>query len=183
MTVHGLVSSVHHWLDFNPYYAAHRQVISWEYRGHGGNPPPRDTHAISVAQFADDAHAVWQASSQAPVVVVGLSCGVQVALELYRRHPECVRALVLICGTPGHPLDRVARSPSLRRNAAALVRTLASQRLVSAPLLAFLRTRLGTRIAREITYASGGANRDSCPPAMLEGLFKRSEERRVGKEG
>ena len=27
MTVHGLVSSVHHWLDFNPYFAATRQVM------------------------------------------------------------------------------------------------------------------------------------------------------------
>lgn len=172
MTVHGLVSSTHHWLDFNPYYAAHRQVISWEYRGHGGNPTPRDARAISVTQFADDAHAVWRATSSPPVAVVGLSFGVQVALELYRRHPECVRALVLICGTPGHPLDRVSPSPTLRRNIASLVRTLASQRILSTPLLAFLRTRLGTRIAREITYASGGANRDTCPPAMLQGLFK-----------
>jgi pimeloyl-ACP methyl ester carboxylesterase len=172
MTVHGLVSSTHHWLDFNPYYAAQRQVISWEYRGHGGNPAPRDVGAISVSQFADDAHAVWHASGSPPVVIVGLSFGVQVALELYRRHPDAVRALVLICGTPGHPLDRVSPSPALRRNIASLVRTLASQRLVSAPLLAFLRTRVGMRIAREITYLSGGANRDSCPPAMLKGLFK-----------
>jgi pimeloyl-ACP methyl ester carboxylesterase len=172
MTVHGLVSSTHHWLDFNPYYAAHRQVISWEYRGHGGNPAPRDARSITVAQFADDAHAVWRTTQSPPTVVVGLSFGVQVALELYRRHPSCVRALVLICGTPGHPLDRVSPSPSLRRNIAALVRALASQRAVSGPLLAFLRTRLGTRIAREITYLSGGANRDSCPPAMLQGLFK-----------
>lgn len=173
MTVHGLVSSTHHWLDFNPYYAAHRQVISWEYRGHGGNAVPREPRTISVPQFADDAHHVWRAAgSTQPVVVVGLSFGVQVALELYRRHPDCVRALVLICGTPGHPLDRVSPSPSLRKNIAGLIRTLASQRVVSTPLLGFLRTRLGMRIAREITYMSGGANRDSCPPAMLKGLFK-----------
>ncbi|HUS30456.1 MAG TPA: alpha/beta hydrolase [Kofleriaceae bacterium] len=173
MTVHGLVSSTHHWLDFNPYYAAHRQVISWEYRGHGGNPAPHNARAISIAQFADDAYQVWRAAgSEQPVVVVGLSFGVQVALELYRRHPDCVRALILICGTAGHPLDRVSESASLRRNLTALLRTLSSQRIVSTPLLGFLRTRLGTRIAREITYLSGGANRDSCPPAMLQGLFK-----------
>ena len=172
MTVHGLVSSVHHWVDFNPYFAAHRQVISWEYRGHGGNPAPRNPHELSVAQFADDAHAVWTTTAAPPVIAVGLSFGVQVALELYRRHPESVRALVLICGTAGHPLDRVSSSPALRRNVAAVVRALGSQRLLAAPLLAFLRTSLGTRIAREITNLSGGANRDSCPPAMLQGLFK-----------
>jgi pimeloyl-ACP methyl ester carboxylesterase len=172
MTVHGLVSSTHHWLDFNPYYATRRQVISWEYRGHGGNPLPRDPHAITIAQFADDAHAVWRTTASPPVVVVGLSFGVQVALELYRRHPDAVRALVLICGTAGHPLDRVSPSPSLRRNVAATIRALASQRIVAAPILSFLRSRVGTRLAREVAYLSGGADRGSCPPAMLQGLFK-----------
>lgn len=172
MTVHGLVSSVHHWLDFNPYYAATRQVVSWEYRGHGGQPPPREADSIGVPQFADDAHAVWRAADVGPVVVVGLSFGVQVALEMWRRYPTTVKALVLICGTAGHPLDRVSRSPALRRGVAKAVRMAGGQPLLSLPVMALLRTRLGVRLAREIAYLTGGARRDSCPPEMLQGLFK-----------
>ncbi|MBC7976562.1 MAG: alpha/beta hydrolase, partial [Myxococcales bacterium] len=33
------------------------------------------------------------------------------------------------------------------------------------------RTRLGQRVARELTYLSGGALRDACPNEVLEGLF------------
>ncbi|MGE5183183.1 MAG: alpha/beta fold hydrolase, partial [Acidobacteriota bacterium] len=118
VTVHGLVSSVQHWGAFTRHYAASRRVVSWEYRGHGGQPAPADHAAISVAQFADDAHAVARAAGAQPAIVVGLSFGVQVALEVWRRHAAGVRALVLICGTAGHPLDRVSSAPWLRRAAA-----------------------------------------------------------------
>jgi pimeloyl-ACP methyl ester carboxylesterase len=166
MTVHGLVSSTHQWLDFNPYFSQTRQVISWDYRGHGGAPSPRDPSTISVAQFADDAHAVWKATGAGPVVVTALSFGVQVALELWRRHPDVVKALVLICGTPGHPLDRVSSSSTLRRAFSTSVRAATS------PALALMRSRVGSRIAREVAYLSGGARRDACPPEMLESLFE-----------
>lgn len=171
LTVHGLVSSIHHWQFFTPHFARERQVLSWEYRGHGGHPAPQDCASATVDQFAEDAITVWDASALPPAVVVGLSFGVQVALEVWRMAPETVRALVLICGTAGHPLDRLSSSALLRRTLAGAVRTIASQRVLTAPLLAFLRTPTGTRIAREIAYATGGAHRDACPAEVLEGLF------------
>lgn len=171
LTAHGLVSSVHHWMFFTPHFSAERPVVSWEYRGHGGQPAPQDME-ISVPQFADDAHAVWQAAGTPPAIVVGLSFGVQVALEMWRRHPAGIRALVLICGTPGHPLDRLTSNALLRRSAIALVQELAYLPGVSGALLSFLRSRPGLRLARELAYLSGGANRDACPPEVLEGLFR-----------
>ena len=171
MTVHGLVSSHHHWTFLSDHYAAERQVVSWEYRGHGGQPAPRDHRTASVPQFADDAHAVWVASGVDRAIVVALSFGVQVALELWRRHPEAVRALVLICGTAGHPLDRVSSSPALRRATAGLVRNLGARRTIARPLLAFLRSRAGRQIACEVAFRSGGAHRDTCPRDVLDGLF------------
>lgn len=172
MTVHGLVSSTHHWLDFNPHFSQTRQVISWDYRGHGGGPSPRDPSTISVPQFADDAHAVWKATGAGPVVVVALSFGVQVALELWRRHPEVVKALVLICGTPGHPLDRVSESAAARRRIVSMIRMLGGSRMVASPVLGFMRSKIGTRIGREMAYLTGGAKRDACPSEMLESLFR-----------
>lgn len=171
LTTHGLVSSSHHWQFFTPHYAATRPVLSWEYRGHGGLPAPRAPETVTVGQFADDAHAVWRASSQPPVVVTGLSFGVQVALEIWRRHPEMVRALVLICGTPGHPLDRLSSSVGLRQTLVGAMRWLGARPRLGARLLAALRAPGGVRVARELAYLSGGAHRAQCPPEVLDGLF------------
>lgn len=170
LTTHGLVSSVHHWMFFNPHFARERPIIAWHYRGHGGQPVPRDRE-VSVARLADDADAVWRASGAAPAIVVGLSFGVQVALELWRRHPDAVRALVLICGTAGHPLDRVSSAAWLRGGATRLARALGRQRRLAGTALGLLQTRAGQRLARELAYLSGGARRDACPDEVLAGLF------------
>jgi len=170
VTVHGLVSSWHHWEFFNPHFSQARQVLSWEYRGHGGGPVPRKAGAASIEQFAEDAVTVWRAAALPPSVVVGLSFGVQVALEMWRREPRAIKALVLICGTAGRPMEHVAPIAKLRTTLAGIVRTLSRPEL-AAPLLAFLKSRVGTRIARELAYLSGGAHRTACPPHVLEGLF------------
>ncbi|MGE5187095.1 MAG: alpha/beta fold hydrolase, partial [Acidobacteriota bacterium] len=47
----------------------------------------------------------------------------------------------------------------------------ASTRAVSAPLLALLRSRAGTWLAREAAFVSGGAHRETCPREVLDGLF------------
>jgi pimeloyl-ACP methyl ester carboxylesterase len=171
VTVHGLVSSVQHWPYFTPHYAQSRRVLSWEYRGHGGQPVPRDAHNASVPQFADDAYSVWEESVLPPSIVAGLSFGVQVALEMWRAHPDMIRGLVLICGTAGRPLDRVSPSPRLRETIASAVRMVYGQPMLGGALLALMRSPLGIRIAREIAYLTGGAHRDHCPPSVLEGLF------------
>ena len=171
LTTHGLVSSNHHWRFFNPHFGVDHPIVAWDYRGHGAQQTPT-SREVSVAQFADDAHAVWSASGLPPAIVVGLSFGVQVALEIWRRHPEMVRALVLICGTPGHPLDRVSQSPRLRQAVIGAFQAFGRRRALAGPILGFFRTPLGLRIARELTYASGGAHREACPPDVLEGLFQ-----------
>ncbi|HEX5058209.1 MAG TPA: alpha/beta hydrolase [Kofleriaceae bacterium] len=171
ITVHGLVSSIEHWQFFTPYYAAKRPVVSWEYRGHGGRPAPRDPATVTIPHFAEDAYAVMRAAELPPSIVVGLSFGVQVALELWRAHRDAVRALVLICGTAGHPLDRVSSSPLVRRFAADVVRGMASTRFLAEPVLSFLRSKQGTKLACELAYLSGGAHRDACPDEVLQHLF------------
>jgi pimeloyl-ACP methyl ester carboxylesterase len=95
--------------------------------------------------------------------------GVQAALEHTRSHPGEVRALVLLCGTYGHPLRRVSRSPWLRRAAVAAVRAAGGRgaRLVRALLWPLLRS----PIAPELAYLTGGAHRTECPPGLLDELF------------
>lgn len=165
----GLVSSVGHWRFFVPHFAERHAVITWDYRGHGGGAAPGDLASCSVARFAGDGHAVLRAAGRAPAVVTGLSFGVQVALEHYRRHPDDVRALVLICGTWGHPLDRLSRSPGVRRAMAGAARVFGRTGRLGQGMLS-----LGarTRLAREIGYLTGGAHRELCPREVLDDLFR-----------
>lgn len=76
-------------------------VAHFHYRGHGRSGAPRNEDRIDVAAHAADADAVRRALGDPPVVLVGHSFGTQVALETYRRRPEGVRALVLVCGSFG----------------------------------------------------------------------------------
>src|SRR5438105_3876358 len=149
----GLVSSADHWPYFIRHFAGGRRVVFWDYRGHGGQPAPTDPGSVGIESFAEDAHEVLR-SVGGPAVSVALSFGVQVALEHYRRHPEDVRALVLICGVDGHPLDRVGGAAWLRRIAAGLMRGFSR----GGPLArAALRTGRFA-LARELAYLSGGAH-------------------------
>jgi len=164
----GLVSSVGHWRFFVPHFAANHAVVTWDYRGHGGAAAPRDLSSCSIARFAEDGHAVLGAAGLGPAVVAGLSFGVQVALEHYRRHPADVRALILICGTAGHPLDRVSPSATVRRGLAAAARGFGR----TGPLgRAVLTLSAKSRIAREVGYLTGGAHRELCPREVLDDLF------------
>jgi pimeloyl-ACP methyl ester carboxylesterase len=93
---------------------------------------------------------------------------VQVALEHYRRHPADVRALVLICGTYGHPLDRLSPAPLVRRALALAARAFGRSGLAARAVLAPpARTPLG----RELAYLTGGAHRELCPRDLLDDLF------------
>jgi pimeloyl-ACP methyl ester carboxylesterase len=76
-------------------------VAHWHYRGHGRSAPPADPERVDVVDFARDLDAVRRHVGDGPVVLVGHSFGVQVALEAFRLRPENVRGLVLCCGAAG----------------------------------------------------------------------------------
>jgi pimeloyl-ACP methyl ester carboxylesterase len=86
--------------------AATHRIVHWHYRGHGRTPMPRDPRRVDISDLADDLAAVLDAAvgDGAGAVLAGHSMGVQVCLEMYRRHRERVRGLVLMCGSYGTPL-------------------------------------------------------------------------------
>jgi pimeloyl-ACP methyl ester carboxylesterase len=80
-------------------------------------------------------------------VLIGHSMGVQVALETYRRHPERVAALVLVCGAPSHPLRTFRGAAQLEEVLPAIQRWI--QR-VPGVINRVTRAALPTRFAYEI---------------------------------
>jgi len=76
-------------------------VAHWHYRGHGRSQSPVDPLRIRVEDLARDADVIRAALGDPEVVMFGHSMGCQVVLENYRRHPDRVRAMVLLCGSPG----------------------------------------------------------------------------------
>ncbi|HEX9289357.1 MAG TPA: alpha/beta hydrolase [Anaeromyxobacteraceae bacterium] len=101
------------WRRLFPVLVTQRRVVHWNYRGHGKSERPRDPDRVSILDCVDDLFAVLDAAGERSAVLAGHSMGVQVCLEAHRRHPERVRALVLVCGAPGRPLDTFHGGPLL----------------------------------------------------------------------
>ncbi|HVX19671.1 MAG TPA: alpha/beta hydrolase [Acidimicrobiales bacterium] len=105
-----------YWAYLAPHLAAsgHPAVIA-DTRGHGASGLPRAPgraargltwEDLAISRLADDLVGVLAdaTTGRRPAVVIGHSMGVQIALELYRRHPEQVAALVLVAGPFENPL-------------------------------------------------------------------------------
>jgi pimeloyl-ACP methyl ester carboxylesterase len=83
---------------------ADRFALHPHYRGHGRTAPPRDPTRVTIEDLADDVASVLDDALVDRAVLIGHSMGVQVALETYRRHASRVAGLILVCGSPAHPL-------------------------------------------------------------------------------
>ena len=147
----GLACDGFAWKYLLPALAEHHRVIHWHYRGHGQSSLPPPGVAPSIPQFADDLAAVLEAARVRSAVVVGHSMGVQLALEFHRLHPARTRALVLVSGSPGHPLDTFHDTTLLRRALPSLRK--GAERF---PRLAAAFTRVGVRtgLAMEVAMST-----------------------------
>jgi pimeloyl-ACP methyl ester carboxylesterase len=78
------------------------RVVLWDYRGHGRSDAPESADAYSIEQVVDDLARVldWAAPGE-PAVLAGLSFGGLASLHFTLRHPDRVRALLLIDSGPG----------------------------------------------------------------------------------
>jgi pimeloyl-ACP methyl ester carboxylesterase len=75
------------------------RVIAWDEPGAGGSDDLPDN--FGLADYADCLAGMIRALAASPTPLVGLSWGTTVILELYRRHPETVRSMVLADGYAG----------------------------------------------------------------------------------
>lgn len=126
---------------------APRRVLHPHYRGHGRSQAPRDLSRVTIPDLADDLAAVLDDAGTSRALLVGHSMGVQVALETWRRHPDRVAGLVLVCGASSHPL-RTFRGVSTLEDLLPTIEKL----IVRAPRLinGFSRTLLPTKLALAI---------------------------------
>jgi pimeloyl-ACP methyl ester carboxylesterase len=103
LLVHGTAASV--WGDVPSMLARTHRVLVYDRRSFGTSihPPLAD-----LSRHASDAAAVLRTKAALPAIVVGWSIGGVIALELALRHPELVKALVLL-----EPPLHAKRRPSL----------------------------------------------------------------------
>src|SRR5690348_9944804 len=128
-------------------YLSDRFELHPHYRGHGRTAPPRDPQRVTIEDLADDVACVLDDALVDRAVLIGHSMGVQVALETYRRHPDRVAALVLICGAPSHPLRTFRGSAALEDWLPTIQKWIQK---VPGVINRFTRTVLPTRLAYEI---------------------------------
>ena len=77
------------------------RLCHWHYRGHGRSAAPRDADRIDIPAHADDLDRIRHHLGDGPVVLMGHSMGCQVVLEAFRRRPEKIQGVVLLCGSSG----------------------------------------------------------------------------------
>ncbi|MFI8972859.1 alpha/beta fold hydrolase [Nocardia asteroides] len=93
LALHGLTGHGNRWETLATEHLPQARVIAPDLRGHGRSSslPPWDFETI-----VDDLAALVRAETDGPVVVAGHSFGGAAGIHLARRHPELVRALVLL---------------------------------------------------------------------------------------
>jgi pimeloyl-ACP methyl ester carboxylesterase len=96
LCIHGTSGSAAFWGDAVQELARLGRVISYDRRGCGRSERPEPYESTSVDEHADDAAALLDALDAAPATVIGRSYGGTVAADLALRHPDRVRALVLL---------------------------------------------------------------------------------------
>ncbi len=97
LCIHGTGSSAAMWADAVAELAKRGRAIAYDRRGFSRSERPEPL-VMDVHLHADDAAALLEALDVGPAIVVGRSQGGEIAVDLALRHPDRVRALVLLEG-------------------------------------------------------------------------------------
>ena len=102
LLTHGFGESARMWDANVPALAARHRVITWDLRGHGKSEKPDDPAQYSHDLALGDMEEVLDADE---AVLCGMSLGGYLSLAFRLRHPERVRALILVDTGPGYRRD------------------------------------------------------------------------------
>jgi pimeloyl-ACP methyl ester carboxylesterase len=107
LLLHGWACDSHDWSWQIPDLLAGHRVIALDQRGHGRSSAPVGSYRPQV--LADDAAGLLRHLRAGPAFIVGHSMGTVVTSALSVRHPELVRALVLV--DPVYSVPDAASAP------------------------------------------------------------------------
>jgi len=105
LLTHGYSSTSQMWRGQIEAFSSQHRVVVWDMRGHGRSDYPEDPAAYSEAHTVADMAALLDAVGAPSAVIGGLSLGGYMSLAFHRRHPERVRALLIIDTGPGFKKD------------------------------------------------------------------------------
>lgn len=124
LLTHGFGASSAMWEPNLAALADERRVLAWDMRGHALSQSPEDPEAYGIEQSIGDMLALLDLLDAPEAVLMGMSLGGYLSLAFHARHPERVRALVLVDTGPGFRRDepRAQWNAFAERTAAALER-------------------------------------------------------------
>lgn len=97
--IHGWTMSQELWRQQVPALAKSHRVITYDLRGHGRSEKPA-AGPYDLPTFAKDLERLLAGLGVERTALVGWSMGASVAVAFAAQHPERVRRLVLVAGTP-----------------------------------------------------------------------------------
>ncbi|HEX2678649.1 MAG TPA: alpha/beta hydrolase [Polyangiales bacterium] len=147
------------WTHIQPHLALHRRVLHTHYRGHGRSGSGVDPEATDIATLRDDVVSVLDATNTQRVVLMAHSMGTQVALEIYRKHPERVQALILVCGSYGKITHTFHGNDILHRVLPTLIANVRRYESIARALWGRLPPALSYRVARWLREIDGATLR------------------------
>jgi pimeloyl-ACP methyl ester carboxylesterase len=102
----GLGGNIKAWKHQLNYFKDSVRLVTWDYRGLYDSAQPAGGN-YSIKDHVRDALMIMDHYEVEDAVVMGWSMGVQVALELYNQAPDRIKAIILLNGTNGKPLDDI----------------------------------------------------------------------------
>ncbi|MDZ7290141.1 MAG: alpha/beta fold hydrolase [candidate division KSB1 bacterium] len=93
--IHGFPFSHAIWQPQIEALAKHFRIIAPDLRGHGESAASSGVYTMDA--FAEDLRALIDVCNCGPVVLAGHSMGGYIAFAFYRKFPQQVRALILVC--------------------------------------------------------------------------------------
>lgn len=105
------------WTYLLPELLDFANVIHPHMRGHGQSHSPKNLEHLTMSDFAQDLESILSrlVQNDRPLVILGHSMGVQVALEFINQYPDRCASAILLCGSFEHPATSVHHDDQLAR--------------------------------------------------------------------
>jgi len=158
--LHGALSDARVWRRQLEDLSDQLTVVAWDAPGHGRSSDPREPFGMD--RFAEVLAGLLEGLDLEPAHVLGLSFGGSLALELYRRHPESVRSLILADTYAGWKGSLSEEECAARLEAALRSAVLAPDELASEWLPQLLSAGVAPAVAQELATIMS----DSRPAGM-----------------